>query len=355
MNCCIRCFKDPEIKAIVEGSKAKGKCDFCGNTNVYICDVNNDNLKESFERLLDVYCPISDIKGDFPREQSDLIKNILCLKWNIFNLKADKVYLFLTALLSEKYEEESRLFDDPVWIKGSVQEEYLNQYSILGAFQWKDFVDEIKMTNRFHTTIINKDIFSKVLEVSCKDYEAGTEFFRARIWTEGIEFTTDEMGPPPPKKASAGRANPEGISCLYLADSLDTTLHETRAGVYDFATVGKFVLKEKIAVVDLTSIDKISPFLMADIDLLAANLEHLRKIGDEISRPLRKHDSSLDYLPTQYICDYIKSIGYSGIKYKSSMCSDGMNFAIFDKGLLQCVEVSNYDISSLRYHYNEID
>lgn len=355
MNCCIRCFKDPEIKAIVKGSKAKGNCDFCGNTNVYICDVNNDDLKESFERLLDVYCPISDIKGDFPREQSDLIKNILCLKWNIFNLKADKVYLFLTALLSEKYEEEPRLFDEPVWIKGSVQEEYLNQYSILGAFQWKDFVDEIKMSNRFHTTIINKEIFRKVLEVSCKEYEAGTEFFRARIWTEGIGFTTDEMGPPPPKKASAGRANPEGISCLYLADSLDTTLHETRAGVYDFATVGKFVLKEKIAVVDLTSIDKISPFLMADIDLLAANLEHLRKIGDEISRPLRKHDSSLDYLPTQYISDYIKSIGYSGIKYKSTMCSDGMNFAIFDKNLLQCVEISNYDIASLRYHYNEIE
>ena len=355
MNCCTRCFTDPEIKAIVRGSKVQGNCDFCGNTNVYISDVSNDDLKDSFERLLDVYCPISDIKGEFPREKSDLIKNILCLEWNIFNLKADKVYLFLTALLYEKYKEEPRLFDEHVWIKGSVEEEYLNQYSILGAFQWKDFVDEIKMSNRFHTTIINKEIFKKVLEVSCKEYEAGTEFFRARIWTEGVGFTTNEMGPPPPKKASAGRANPEGISCLYLADSLDTTLHETRAGVYDFATVGKFVLKEKISVVDLTSIDKISPFLISDIDLLAANLEHLRKLGDEISRPLRKHDSSLDYLPTQYISDYIKSIGYSGIKYRSTMSSEGMNFAIFNNNLLECVETSNYDISSLRYHYNEID
>lgn len=355
MNCCIRCFKDPEIKDIVKGCNLKGNCDFCGNTDVYVCDINNEDLKDNFERLLDVYCPVSDIKGNFPREQADLMKNILTLRWDIFNLKANEVYLFLTALLSEKYEEEPKLFDEPVWIKGSVQEEYLNQYSILGKFQWKDFVDEIKTKNRFHTTIINKEIFRKVLEVSCKEYEVGTEFFRARIWTEGVGFSTDEMGPPPPKKATAGRANPEGISCLYLADSLDTTLHETRAGVYDFITVGTFILKEKITIVDLTSIDKISPFLIADIDLLAANLEHLRKIGDEISRPLRKHDSSLDYLPTQYICDYIKSIGYAGIKYKSTMCSNGMNFAIFDKDLLDCVDVSDYDIDSLKYHYSEIE
>ena len=354
MNCCIRCFKDPEIKDIIKGHNVKGDCDFCGNTNIYICDVNNDDLKENFERLLDVYCPVSDIKGYFPQEQADLIKNILTFSWDIFNLKANEVYVFLKALLPEKYKEEPMLFDEPVWIKGSVQEEYLNQYSILGKFQWKDFVDEIKTKNRFHTTIINKEVFRKVLEVSCKEYEAGTKFFRARIWTEGVGFSIDKMGPPPAKKASAGRANPEGISCLYLADSLDTTLHETRAGVYDYATVGKFILKEKITIVDLTSIDKISPFLMSDIDLLAANLEHLRKIGDEISRPLRKHDSNLDYLPTQYICDYIKSIGYAGIKYKSTMCSNGMNFAIFDKDLLDCVEVSDYDIDSLRYHYREL-
>lgn len=354
MYCCVKCFKDPEIKAIIEGRNIKGKCDFCESNNVNVCELANEELRINFERLLEVYSPVSIIKSKFPREQSDLIKNILSLKWNIFSLKPDKVYLFLIELLAEKYEEEPRLFDEPVWIKGGIQEEYLNQYSILGKYQWKDFVNEIKTENRFHTTIINKDILRKVLEVSCKEYLKGTEFFRARIWTDNKGFSKDEMGPPPPRKASPGRANPEGISCLYLADSLDTTLHETRAGVYDYATVGKFVLNEDIKVVDLTSIDKISPFLITDIDLLAANLEHLRKIGDEISRPLRKHDSSLDYLPTQYISDYIKSLGYSGIKYKSTMHNEGMNFAIFNEDLLKCVEVLDYDINSLRYDYSKL-
>ncbi|MEI5988499.1 RES family NAD+ phosphorylase, partial [Dehalobacter restrictus] len=353
MNCCIRCFNDPEIKDIVKGCNSLGNCSFCDSKNVNICDITNTNLKENFERLLDVYCPVKDLDRKFPMDKADLLKNILCSQWNIFKLTPEKVYRFLTALLVDKYAEESRLFDEPVWVKVTSQEAYLSQYSILGLSQWSDFVDEIKTKNRFHTTTLNKEIFSKVLAVSCKEYDEGEKFYRARIWTDGHGFTLDKMGAPPALKASAGRANPEGISCLYLADAVKTTLHETRAGVYDCATVGEFILKKKICIVDLTSIDKISPFLMDDIDLLAANLEHLKKIGDEISRPLRRHDSSLDYLPTQYICDYIKSLGYHGIQYKSTMYSKGTNFAIFDESLLSCTSIINYEVRSLDYDHCE--
>ena len=355
MKCCVKCFKDPEIKAIIIGVKESGNCDFCGNINVNVCDVSNENLKVNFERLLDIYRPVSKINGVFPREQADLIKNVLCSKWNIFNLSPEKVYLFLKSILPEKYEEECKLFEEPVWIEGLCREEYLNQYSILGTKKWAEFVKEIKTKNRFHTNIINKEILKKILEVCFKEYEAGEVFYRARIWTEGKEILKEDMGAPPPNKASSGRANPEGISCLYLSDSLDVTLYETRVGVYDSVTVGKFILKENITVVNLTAIDKISPFLVESIDLLAANLEHLRKIGEEISRPLRKHDSNLEYLPTQYISEYIKSIGYSGIQYRSTMSNKGMNFAIFNKNLLECVEVLNYDVKSLKYDYYPIE
>lgn len=116
MNCCVKCFKDPEIKDIVIGAKEKGNCDFCESINVSICDIKNENLKENFERLLDIYRPVSKIKEEFPREKADLIKNVLCSEWNIFNLKSDKVYLFLKSLLPEKYEEERNLFEEPVWI-----------------------------------------------------------------------------------------------------------------------------------------------------------------------------------------------------------------------------------------------
>lgn len=355
MNCCVNCFIDYEIQSII-GKNTKGECDLCKSDDVYVSDIaTNEALKESFERLLETYTPITDMNHDFPRDKADLLKNILADKWAIFNLDPEQIYKFLLALLPERYQEEPSLFDSLVAIKGSIQEEYLTQYSILGIFNWEDFVTEIKTSNRFHTTTINKELLQNVLRASCIKYSKGEEFYRARIWTSDVGFSKNSIGAPPAGKASAGRANPEGISCLYLANSIKTTLHETRAGLYDFATVGKFVLRNEIQVVDLSAIDKLSPFNIENIDLLAANLDHLKKIGYEISKPLRKHDSRIDYLPTQYICDYIKSIGFDGIQYKSTMCTDGINIAIFDEKKFSCIETYNFDINSINYDYKSVD
>lgn len=352
MYCCERCFKDPEIKAIIRGGGQKGSCDFCKGENVFVCDLEKDEyLKDSFESLLDVYTPVSDIGEAYPREKSDLLKNILHSQWNIFHLAPENIYRFLRALFPEKYQEQPELFDSPVGIAGSVRTEYLREYSILGTHQWEDFVREIKEENRFHTEIIQKEILKGMLRIICKPYKAGHIFYRARIWNDRKGFDRDHMGAPPAAKASPGRANPEGISCLYLANSIDTTLHETRAGVNDYATVGTFRLREDIEVVNLAAIDKISPFQEIDCGLLAINLPHLRKIGDEISKPLRRYDSHLDYLPTQYVSDYIKRAGFAGIEYKSTMCREGVNFAIFDESLLECIETKSYDIEALTYGY----
>ena len=357
MHCCEKCFKDPELQAIVrENSLIKGKCDFCGNDNVQIYDLGkNTDLKDSLESLLDVYTPVNEMEQDFPLEQADLLKNILHTKWHIFNLSADGIYKFLRAAFPEKYQEQPALFDTPIGIDGCNDKEFLQKFSILGSHQWEDFVKEIKEKNRFHTNIINKPVLKDILKVICKPYKAGTVFYRARIWNDKEGFTKKQMGAPPAIKASAGRANPEGISCLYLADSIETTLHEIRAGLYDNATVATFKLLKDIEVVNLAAIDKISPLQEIDCNMLAINLPHLGKIGNEISKPLRRRDSSLDYLPTQYISDFIKSEGFAGIEYKSTMHKDGVNFAIFDEGLFKCTKIASYDIHELTYRYKEID
>ena len=310
MHCCERCFKDSEIKAIIRGNNTLGKCDFCYSDNVFICNLeNNEYLRDNFESLLDVYTPINEMGRNYPKEKADLIKNVLCSQWSIFNLNPDGVYKFLISLLPEKYHEQPALFDNPIGISGSVDDEYMNRYSILGTYQWEDFVREIKEKNRFHTNIINKDILKTILLATCKQYKAGSIFYRARIWNDRHGFDKDHMGAPPALKASAGRANPEGIS----------------------------------------------PFQEIDCSLLAINLPHLRKIGYEISKPLRRHDSPLDYLPTQYISDYIKSVGFAGIEYKSTMCKKGVNFAIFDETLFECIGTESYEIDSLTYGYSMIE
>ena len=154
-----------------------------------------------------------------------------------------------------------------------------------------------------------------------------------------------------------GRVNPTGISILYLSDSKETTLYEVRAGVYDFVTVGSFKLLKDIEVINLANIDRISPFIGVDYGFdftqYAINIEHLKMIAQEIAKPLR-NDNVLEYLPTQYISDYIRSKGYDGIEYISTMYKSGINLAVFDPMLFKCTSTNVYDVKSILYSYIQL-
>lgn len=262
-------------------------------------------LIELFDELLNVYTPISILPNDYPRENLNLLKDELYDNWNIFNLEKDMIYRLITNICKEKYMNSPEFFDTSLGIIESKQESYLINNSILKTYNWDDFVIAIKSENRFHTNYVNTD----ALEIFCsyvrKSYKVGTIFYRARI-SDKNGFSIDDMGAPPHELASAGRANPEGISHLYLSSDVLTTLKEIRSGAYDYVTVGKFVLKQDIDIVDLTSIDQISAFSELNCTQHAINKKHLRKINNEIAKPLRRHDSPLDYLPTQYIADFNK-------------------------------------------------
>ena len=115
-------------------------------------------------------------------------------------------------------------------------------------------------------------------------------------------------------------------------------------------------MKKDIIVVDLKKINQISPFIEGLSCLeYAINKEHLNKINDEMGKIMRRSDSALDYVSTQYITDFIKSIThddaaeYAGIEYKSVMHNDGYNLALFDPALFECVDTQVYGIDTIDY------
>lgn len=69
----------------------------------------------------------------------------------------------------------------------------------------------------------------------------------------------------------------------------------------------------------------------------------------------RRSDSPLDYVPTQYITDFVKSIihdgnpEYAGIEYKSVMHNGGYNLALFDPDLFECIQTEVYAIDTIDY------
>ena len=119
--------------------------------------------------------------------------------------------------------------------------------------KWEEFKNEIKNINRFHIqatidlvklhTIFRNESFQTILK-------KGRIFYRNRI-SDVNGIAIEEMGNPPKDKATGGRANPKGISYLYLADNVVTSLYEARATLFDFVTVGDFRLKEDLKVLNL--------------------------------------------------------------------------------------------------------
>ena len=136
--------------------------------------------------------------------------------------------------------------------------------------------------------------------------------------------------------------NTEGISYLYLAGDLETTLYEVRASLFDYVSVGTFKLDDNIKVVNLSE-KTYDIFRQAELETLD-ELIFIRKLEEELSKPRRRSDSELDYLPTQYLSELIKSMGYDGIEFKSSLNKKGLNLVIFNPEKFRCIEVKLYDI-----------
>lgn len=232
--------------------------------------------------------------------------------------------------------------------------EFLKRNSLVGESSWEKFMSSIKNINRFHSNHFNLDLLknlfinSENLQLNMKkDVEI---LYRARICDE-IGLKKEEMGPPPSKMATAGRANSSGISCFYLSNDITTTLHEIRARDLDYITVAHFRPNRDLKIVDLSNLESISPFVAESFDYewFAINMSILKKISMEIAKPLRRQDSELDYLPAQYIADFVKSLGFDGICYKSTLNNEGVNYAFFDYKKFRCIDVQLYHIKSMHY------
>ena len=362
MIVCEKCFSDAELVSIIRSKECIGNCPICNHRNVYIYDTDKyDELTVLLDDFVSIYTPVSMLPSTFPKDKTQLLKNELINNWHIFSSENESVvYRIISSVLKDKYESESELFDYPVGIKELYDFEYLSGHSLLKTNSWDGFVEALKNRNRFHTHYLDLKLLERFFSYIRKPYKAGTIFYRSRLSTKA-GLTCDEMGAPRSEKAPDGRANACGIRCLYLGNEEETTIYEVRAGLYDYVTVGKFVLKRDVIVVDFKQINLISPFLEGlDCMEYAINKEHLNKISNEMSKVMRRSDSILDYIPTQYITDFVKSIKhdgvteYAGIEYKSVMYNKGYNMAVFDPELFECVETKVYRIDTMDYDRSRV-
>ena len=90
-----------------------------------------------------------------------------------------------------------------------------------------------------------------------------------------------------------------------------------------------------------------SPFEMGDevgVALLRGDLDFLEHLGDELTRPVLPQSAAIDYLPSQYFCEFVKNCGFDGVLYRSAV-ADGVNIALFDPSIAAAGSVTRRRIS----------
>lgn len=350
----INCFKDTEIRSIIESQNNRGSCQITGTTDTWVYNTDKESiLRDYLLEILNIYTPDSELPSDFPKDSLNYVENILCEDWSIFDVSKENIKQIIMEICKEAYPQDSLLFTNKVGMEKLCDSDFLKRNSLLRESSWERFMSSIKNINRFHSNHINlkllEDFFCSP-QMKREVIKDSFCLYRARITDEnGIKM--EEMGPPPARLATAGRANSAGISCLYLASDIVTTFHEIRARDLDYISVASFRNTKRLKIVDLSNLDNISPFSSASFDYewFAINISILKKISIEIAKPLRRQDSDLDYLPAQYISDFVKSLGFDGICYKSTLNENGLNYAFFDYKKFRCDDVKLYHIDSLSY------
>ena len=362
---CNRCICDSEAESIIERTGTIGTCPLCNSHNAKLYDTKtNSSLTGLFDNLLSVYTPQENLPEDYPIEDLRPLDETIQTDWGIFNhIPKNCINDILMELSPDTTTDLPQLFTQPVGIWEKFNLEYLREHSILHSQSWADFTEAIKHKNRFHSNLIDIDRLKEYcLHISKTIPIDSHRYYRGRIAHNRTGYRRNEMGAPPKEIAANGRANSSGISRLYLTYDQDTTLHEIRAAEFDYVTIATFKPVIPINVVDLKQIGTISP-LNPDVDCtaLAINRNHLQKINQEMSKTMRRGDSILDYLPTQYICDLIMSIVdddghpiFDGIEYQSAMKNSGANLAIFYPEKFKCTYCKTYEITGLEYHKNPL-
>ncbi|MDR9399740.1 MAG: RES family NAD+ phosphorylase [Salibacter sp.] len=323
-----------------------GDCDFCRTLNTPV--INPREFEEKFIALVEIYEPvIGEIDDDL---SPNLIHKKIQEDWSIFNdeIDADTHQLLLKEILSSSFNNDEELFTSPHELRVILHK--LEEAESLEK-EWESFSNEIKTNNRFFIgESISLELLKDLFRVHTKAYKKGKLFYRGRISTEE-GYLKEKIGKPPVGVSKSGRANPVGIPYLYISTEKETVLYETRATHSDFITIAEFrLIDENMKVLRLRKIDDLSPFMAEDgLEKYLKYRKYLKRLEQELSKPLRRHDDEmLDYLPTQYLCEYVKSLGYDAIEYGSSLHDGGINLAVFDDSKLEITDVNVYEVTSVK-------
>lgn len=325
---CSQCFGDPNLSALIEANSNAGRCDYCGDESDHVQATDLTTVLEymlpqidlEFDRA-DQALPVDpDTKERMFSEDEMDTRTMLELEIEL-ELPRD-TDCELIEDITDAMPEQDWCYRDPLIDMPSVR---------IGA-SWDAFKTVIKHRRRFFFLAyqdeqLDDDVSWGAAAYSIPellehignftvDHELITPLPEGSRWVrcqgmkpEEKDFGPRRMGPPPYDKSEMpNRMSPSGVPMFYGASDIETALAEIADGPGRFAA-GTFATKREILVLDVRAIPAV-PSLFDEhkakdrpiAQFMASFIEDFRAPIDRKKRP------HIDYLPTQVITEYFRTM-----------------------------------------------
>lgn len=194
----------------------------------------------------------------------------------------------------------------------------------------KAFIKEIQYENRNPTDTKVLDLLKDISTNPERHILKGTKLFRSRIASDQNKlnkapdfwgYDAKESFVPPAKLTRDMRANYKYIPYLYCATDPYVSLIEVRPRLGASVSIATIIVNEDLQLLDFTI--KTKPKNMTSPkENLFSDLSKL------YSTPVTDEDDTFDYIPTQYIAEYAKNLGYDGIAFSSSLTPEDREYSV---------------------------
>ena len=213
-----------------------------------------------------------------------------------------------------------------------------------------EFLQNVKRTLSVRTLNLQSDFILYRAQIGHREYEDED------VGQTIIAGYLAERMKPIPHNGVEGRANPKGISYLYLSNDENTCLAELRPSCGQLLSSAQFKTKRDLRLVDCCSVarhyNQIECIFKPPQSQEEITNAIWSRINEAFTTPVTKNDSVSDYVPTQILAELFKTEGFDGICFKSGL-GLGHNITLFNPDDADLVNCTVMETKSVSYEFSE--
>ncbi len=366
VSLCLSCSKHTEVMELVNSDLSDGVCGFCGSDSEPVYN------PEKFEKLRNLIRGL--IRLNFDEDEYNH-------HWggsSVAYVLSDQENPIVSIASSDTYIDD---FIYRVVEEGGVYPDYDKGICLYAGHGDMGRELQFSIPNTNHTSLRNIELrlgqenfhlveaemdgfIDQIIDDLAFCIPEDALWFRARTgvkksYTEtenfqvshiAVPFKFEEIGALPPRLASPGRTNREGVSVLYLANEIETAVAEIRPHPGHMISVGGFRATRPLKVANFDP--PIGNFSSSDKRLdLFTDIFH---VGQLLGSPVIPEER-YKYAATQLLADILIRRGFDGLKFRSSV-GVGKNICIFDPQLFKFDENKSFvrRVDSLQYVFSNV-